>query len=599
MATVYITYRAKPEGQQEYQDFYVDFGTTTSVSRTVNKKTMITPIVSRPMDDAFPIESGNSQTLSFSFKRTDKGLANDEADPTSREISQQRSNAKWYEDVTDMIDRWQARTDGCILHYESDTPYVPSFTKAGYIRSISRTYKNDYNEMITGTLEFTVGTMYVNAQEPPSEGTWENYSDMQVLMSNPAANAWFVLMAGDEYSCIDSVTIKGGSEQSFEYVEMHVPRKKLMEYAPALVDDMADGMNQINMSLMGRHNLILAKADSDDDILIRAYCRAWLYESAVVNHEMIGDAWSIILRILTDDTYGVSFDESHIVFSYSNNADTSEIYIPEGDNVWRVLQICAYLLRCKIFFADDKAYIVDYTVSDPNDSTSMTRTAQEYGDVCKDRMDRPLVLFTSDPNQDTYRRCTGKTKLGKEGISTLKNRISVKCSDAYGAFNTNASVRYSDTHSTETFKIYDANSLDLPELTEHEATDGEENVDEYAQGTGFAMNYITYMCEPQRSVTFSLKEVYRISGTEDRLWQSFFGVSARVAEIIDDYSGESVDNRSVLKGQQGLMVPQKLILSSYKRQYPKGVTEYTFGTISEISLSSSTSQMTTAINSKN
>jgi len=598
MAYAYITYWKEIGGSSV--QLTIDLGTVTNISRTVSKKSMVTPIVSQPMRDAFPIESGNSQSMSLSFKRTDsRTTSSDNLNPTTLAISQAHSNKRWYADLTDAIDRWQAKTNGCVLHYVSDTPYIPSFEKVGYIKNISRTYKNDFNEVISGSLEFVVGTMYVNWGTYVEEDSDEPYSEMQVLMSNSTNNCWYTLMAGDFYNCISSVKITAGSESSFEYVDITIPKKKLMEFAPGLVGDIVYGQNEINMSLMGKHNLIVAKVDTDDDVLIRGYCKAWLYDSAEVLTEMRGSAWEIIERILTDSSYGVSFDDKHIIYSYSKDADESEIVIPQGDNVWRVLQICAIMLRCKIFFADDRAYIVDYTTrgSTQDSSTTYNSYAGQHGngiEICRDMLDRPLELFTTNTSSSTYKKCMGVTKLGKEGIDTLRNFVSIKCSNTHGVQQTNKKVSYPDPYA-DPYRRMKANSIDLPELAEVEA---EEEEDSFSQGTIFATNYLTYLREPQRSATFTLKEAYFDQQQGIRVWRSFFGPSARVSAIEDGYSGEYVDNRSVLTELLGGSVPQKLTLSSYTRKYPNGTCEYTFGTMSEISLPASTSQMNTSLDSK-
>lgn len=594
MAYAYITY-FKRENDATVQ-YFIDLGTVTNISRQINKKAMVTPIVSLPMEDAFPVESGNGQSFSLSFKRVDSRLtSSDGTNPTTLEISKNHSNKRWYTDLSNAIDRWQARTDGCVLHYVSDTPYIPSFTKRGYVKNITRAYKNDFNEVITGTLDFTVGTMYVNSGNMPAGEADETYDQMQVLMSNSARNCWYTLMSGDLYNCISSVTISAGSESSFEYADIVIPKKKLMEFAPALIGDIVYAMNEIKMSLMGEHDMIVAKVDTDDDVVIRAYCKAWIYNAGKIPVEIEGSAIDIINMILTDSSYGVSFDTNHIIYSYSKNADRSEIVIPQGYNAWVALQICAIMLRCKIFFADNRAYIIDYTIPGVEDETVTYNSSANGVEISRDMFSEPLVLFTSDSTASTYGRCSGKAKLGKEGVDTLRNYVQISCSGTHGTLQTNVLVKYDDPMSTGTFKRVKANNIDLPILTEADTGDPDTT---FAQGTTFAMNYLTYLREPQRSVTFTLKEAYFDEQSGVRVWKSFFGPSARVGEIRDEYSGEKVDNRSVLKTQLGKRMPQKLTLSSYKRRYPNGTCEYTFGTIAEISLPASTNQINTSLNSK-
>ena len=129
------------------QRFYL--GAITNVTETVQKRTGITPVVTKGMQRAFPIETGNSHSYDLSFTRKNPENAVESGTDSTR-----WSNAYWYRQLTNIMDRWQARTDGFMLYYEEDNtnPNFPSFSAGGYVKSISRTYNLNYNEVISGSL---------------------------------------------------------------------------------------------------------------------------------------------------------------------------------------------------------------------------------------------------------------------------------------------------------------------------------------------------------------------------------------------------------------------------------------------------------------
>ena len=53
---------------------------------------------------------------------------------------------------------------------------------------------------------------------------------------------------------------------------------------------------------------------------------------------------------------------SHLIGQ--GTGDTFAISVKEGTSIWNVLQACAYILCSKIFFANNRAYIIDYTTLD-------------------------------------------------------------------------------------------------------------------------------------------------------------------------------------------------------------------------------------------
>lgn len=136
----------------------LSFGAVTSIKPSITKSVSTIPLVSMGADRAFQLETGNTKEYNISFSRVNPtDYDNSSSDSTLW------SNAYWYEQVTKLADRWQMKTDGCRITYlpAVTNPYVPSIDTNGYIKMLTRTYNSRFNELITGTIQIIVGTMYV------------------------------------------------------------------------------------------------------------------------------------------------------------------------------------------------------------------------------------------------------------------------------------------------------------------------------------------------------------------------------------------------------------------------------------------------------
>lgn len=553
----------------------IDLGTVISISNTVRKTGMITPIVSQNMQSAFPIESGNSQSYSISFTR--KHPLGWKPEDDSREVDSSKwSNAYWYARLTDAVDRWQTRTNGTNLRYindDHDNIYLPSLNLDGYIKQIDRVYNNNYNEVITGSLDYVVGTMYIG--EPKNDG--EDYNDIYILMSDAKCENWYVILyvqdTTEKFNCVESFTMTGGVEDPFEHVTIKMPQKKLMEQIPALaeVGGIVNGRNKLYIKGFGEHSMFVQQVETNDStVTVSAYTDAQKYKASALDVTLVNSPSKIILDILTDPSTGISFQDGGVANSimrrYRTDLDGVEVTIPAGTLKYRALQICATLLRCRIFFADNKAYIVDYTA--PREETEgYTVIGEPFTYTGAKNIDlRDKVSFG--------RRCIGKTSTDPTGLDPVKNQASMQYSDG----TVGVSIPYSIDALEQPL---DKGTIKVPELSK-----------ELAQT--FGENYLTYLCEPQRAMTFTLKEVYSASGVRTKKWESYFGPSAMLDTIADVYTSETVSNLSIK--DDGSRATQKLALSTYTRSYPKGTCEYTFGMIASVGLSDNISQTTNTLN---
>lgn len=574
----------------------VSLGTVESISETLNKRCMVTPIPSLDMQSAFPIESGNSKSYSIGFKRTNPL----EPDDTSGD-SDDWPNEIWYNALTNTINRWQVRTDGCTLRYISNgNSYLPDFEEQGYIKSIERTYKADFNEVISGTLTFTVGRMHIRPQLKRSEGTeGTDLKDMFVMISDPEENNWYTIMYGNDpdsstYNVVDSISISGGPESPFEYATLKLSKRKLMEQIPDLFDDSEEGgkgtliyatknkliMDVLSATGQSRRMFVTKVRVSNDSVTITAYTEAWHYRNYTVESSMVGTPSFIIKQILTDPIYGVSYNLDNIYFSFDEANDKTPMILSSGTSAWRILQDCAMCLGCRIWFADGCAFVVDLRRLIGNDDALHSTY---YTDVNLYEMDEKC--------------CVGTVTIDEEGVDPVANSVIVVCSTQDGD---GVEVPYLDTDSIEVYGEISAGKVYATEMTQSigedpvSEDDGEEvEIPVLENGTLFAQAYVSYLSEPQRSLTFTFKELWYDNG--QRIWKPYFGCISQVDRMIDSYDKEIITNESSIhKGK----AYHKLAMSSYTRKYPQCTCEYSFGVIANIDLSSSTSQINASLGSR-
>lgn len=129
---------------------------------------------------------------------------------------------------------------------------------------------------------------------------------------------------------------------------------------------------------------------------------------------------------------------SHLIEQGFN--DTFAISVKEGTSIWNVLQACAYILCSKIFFANNRAYIVDYTTLDrvvdegilPNLAVDPTQ-ANTFSNrlIVRAGLDRAMfplawwgITYTTADGREQYLTDNGLidgTPLSWEAICSLPN----------------------------------------------------------------------------------------------------------------------------------------------------------------------------------
>lgn len=618
-----------------YGNNEIDVGSAKSISETFQKSVMVVPLVSMPMERTFAVETGSGMSYRIQFTRDSPQYTNDSSGESS-----EWSNAEWCRRMDRAVNRWQARTDGFVLSYDPNNPYLPAIYRNGYVKSLTRTYKPGYITTINGNLQFDVGTMHV--RNPKNPGSSENRSEFSIIMSvvdkeGNLKGSDTLLDAStdledDPVNCVDSYEVTGGPETPFEFVRMTLPANKFASTAPNVFDPENGGVHvgHTTVSIKGMRNgtFVVSKCkQSNKNYILTAYCEAEVYRGQTLLEDMTDlNPKNVIDKILTDPRYCTAFPdgaETNVEYTsrrdyteeelveieaninewvdslwtdrfYQENPDGSEedlqnflkeneleifgqkqyflmeakaegkevddkIPFRKGTNVWYVLQVCAYSLGARIFFANGKAYLIDYTKA--ADLVSNGR----------------LDLYTQDTGSTLYARVIGQVSLGDEGMDSVINTQTIRCSKARGS-DEQTTVTVDDSASVSKYGQKANVQLNIPELIE----DGSDTT----QATQFAKGLFVYRREPQQSVTFTLKEMFKSSG--ETAWNAYFPVNSYAVEIKSQPDEFMVTSESALSGGTA---PQLLMMSTYTTSYPEGTTEYTFGKISNIDLASSTSQI--------
>lgn len=140
----------------------IDCGIVTTVDDNIRADVLVTPIVVYNANNAFAFDTGATENLSFSIlRRNPPSDVIDDSSPNSAYWS----NHKWKLAISGLIDRWQARTDGCTLRFTpvvlngQNGVYQEAIEVNAYIRSLTITYDVSSLELLRVTLDAAVGSM--------------------------------------------------------------------------------------------------------------------------------------------------------------------------------------------------------------------------------------------------------------------------------------------------------------------------------------------------------------------------------------------------------------------------------------------------------
>ena len=595
------------------------FGMINGIQESFQKSGSTFPLVAMSAENTIVIDTKTTKVITVSFTRKQPDQVNDSSSDMNN-----WSNATWFDTISKAVNRWQCRTDGYRLTYtpSGDNPYIAPIDENGYLRNFTASYSAGNPTKLKGSFEFHVGTMYVNSSMPSNEEISRSQDSFQVLLYDSNNTTPYPLLGTDSggnfINCIDSYTIHGGPEAPFEYVTMKIPKKELKQVAPGLFSgenvDIIAGSNKLYITAIGTSFMTVTKVKlSSDSYTITAYCDAERLRGYSLEEDAELSPASWIDKILSGGTYGVTFKKSDnsLISCYDTSFSNKVggIKFVKGTNVWYILQVCAMCVRARVFFADNKAFVVDYCTKD-----------YEYPKY----YDKIVNLHPSSGDALYAGATLGNVDIGDEGIDTVVNSVSISCSTPQIKdklyvrderqniqFSTFNYYTFTDEDSKNKFKERGANTIYLLELKQNdpnnmpqvkpedsgteEGSGGEEEEAKgetqfFHQAEVFAENYVEYRLEPQQTVQFTLKEMRNVNNVPT--WKPYFGPASMVKGIADDVNDISVNNTSVITGDERT---QTLALSTYSRSYPEGKSTYTWGVLSTIDLSSNTSQITTSL----
>lgn len=540
----------------------VDFGSITAISTTYQKSVTVVPLVPLPMDSTFAVESSSAMNHSFKFIRTN---GTDGID-----------NADWYEELTSSLDRWQAKTNGFRLQFiPTNNPNIMPLDINVFYKACTRQYKQAECELIYGSIEFQEGTMHLLSS--PEGDDYILKDDFEISVTNGTGASWYVLYSEAlGVDCITSCNIYGGMEQPFEYMTMTVPKTRLTTVANGLVDHIVPGRSKVMVNAIGKSSMIVSSCELDsDNYKITAYCEAEVLRGYALQGTCSMTPFEWIADIVTSGKYGVSFTDG-VTFLYSVIPPKGTEHIIEfqsGTNVWYIAQVCAVYMKAKLFFTDNKAYLVDYASPTASSSTNNAKFSRSR-----------LELFPVGKSDDPmFAKVVGKASLGNEGKYPTLNSVTITCQtpDKDGNW-VQTQETFVDQDSIDHYGTTMGAQFNVPELKQGGG---------YAQAERFAEGLFAYRRESVQSVEFTTREMYYPKDREP-MWSPQFKTSLTVSAISSNTDDFEVDNVSEISGRPA---PQKLMLSTFVRNYPKFTSKYKFGMVSSIDLSASTSQIRTAL----
>ena len=488
------------------------------------------------------------------------------------------------------------------------------YTFTGWYTSPSggtRIYPSDTAENITSNFTLYAQRTYkdvdlMSGEDIPTEGNgaWTqpiSRSRFRVQMSDSTGSDYFDLMYTDDKgrtrSCISSMKVVGGPEEPFEMVQLVIPKKRLYYVASQLAEanGILAGVTKVVLNdALGRGVFTVTKCKySGKRFTITAYCDAERFRgSTIQGGSLTGTPRSILATILaTRADYGiqVSYLDMDPVSRTSNEYE-GVLTFEQDTNLWYALQVCAMLMGCRIWFADDTMHVRNCT----------RRVLNRVSDGAED-----LDLYPSSESDPMYGRTAGEVELGDEGADTVVNSVSVRCSylnpetgEGRGSYNMgpyyeNGGDRESSSSVAKFGERTEA--LTIPELTYTVDTNEETGISTRASeaAEAFARNYIEYLKEPQQSITFELKEIQRTADGKGYEWFPYFDEPTMLDTLVDEPDEIVLSNESVCDSGT---LPQKLMLSSHTRRYPECTTTYSFGIMKSVSLSDSTSRILDALN---
>ena len=384
-----------------------------------------------------------------------------------------------------------------------------------------------------------------------------------------------------------------GMDTPFEYIRMTIPKRKLSVVAPGLVDDLENGRNKIYTEIMGRSTYILysggsAKVSKNGSYELVAYCKERQISECQLTSDIYDTPMQIIINLMTADPefsfvkgFKYPISQNDIITNVaSSEQGICEVEIKAGVNAWFAIQMCALMMGARVWFANDKMYIIDY-----RKASARSGPYYSYGNVS---------LYSRDSESPLYNRMVDVPSIGESGstvINTVEVRHNLLDDGKYivtvDPTTSRSSMRYGEQSL--------ASPLDLSGINAHPRPGSgatEEELSAYQDKLKRMIGYIgktiiDYRAESQQSIEFTCKELFSRDG--EIMWAPAFEPACYADSLRDPINEVNIDNYSVL--DPGTRLPQKLYLFSMVREYPDCVTTYKFGQLASIDLESNNSYL--------
>ena len=154
---------------------HIDCGIVISIDDTPHVSISRTKIPTYSAENAFLFDTGATDTYTITVKRlnpTGDDVVNDSSVYTQAQWGDTTrwSNRVWKEALTLFINRWQARTDGCIMSFIPEVQVQGGFDEHDlfqrridninvYIKTMSFDYDTSSAELITVNMTVVMGSM--------------------------------------------------------------------------------------------------------------------------------------------------------------------------------------------------------------------------------------------------------------------------------------------------------------------------------------------------------------------------------------------------------------------------------------------------------
>lgn len=653
-------------------------------NRSFVKSSTVTPIVTKSSSHSFPMETGSQMTYSLTLTRVqprnvdDDSMVTDDAmsllgneslklksalnDDEVRRVCEMQakwSNRIWLEMLRTYVDRWQAKTNGCDLYLiptDGAEMYLPRVSPVtvgkdpesdaevysvqrnrhhcrGYIKSMEVKYDSDLDSAVTVSMQFDIGTMYVDT------GGGSGGGDVEVYLSNSDRSRWYPISKAlgtlNEVNIMSSMEMVCGPLQPIPYVKIKINRNKLTSAYGVFREENAimGGYNQVRIqgdgidSMVGTVNGTPSISGSGRDAVLSftAYDVANSLRDGssadLSDISLTGGALDLIHRILEHGTGGAYNRNNTDARVHRNNFPTNSskyrdcLTLDKNLSAWDALQLCAAYLHAVIFFCNNRCYVVDY--ADPNkydndgrgleihlsDLTAVPDNATqrtypttvggvEIGSVSQDAMYNDVVVKGTLYRYDDG----GVNKAGiadpgdyADGVYDRMSRMECKNVDVASG------EKYENQYISRRVLTAFSSSLRVTDRTKWESenkkistgSEFEYSYKYYNQPYVIARTICDYHSKSQTPITFTVREMAYDYDSCTRRYRRTYPIvtyAKSISDRINDITITAYDKKDALR-------PQSLMLSEWVRNWPEGTTTYTFGKIGNMDISSALSEI--------